>query len=117
MQMRTERNTRDERGDRQQEKGLFNPSIQAQHGVCGLPVYPGAGQEGPFSYPSLLGVDSDPSLACLAQTCCPSIGYGDTFLASHSATRRGPRLAKGPGTVGRPLVSSQTHTRSQRTNI
>lgn len=31
------------------------------------------------------------------------------FLVSHSAPRRGHRLLKGPGTVGRPqLVSSQT---------
>lgn len=31
------------------------------------------------------------------------------FLVSHSAPRRGPRLLKGPGTVGRPLlVSGQT---------
>lgn len=103
---------------------LIHPFIQTQHStesvVC-LSTRVRDRKDPSHTHP-YWGVDSDPSLACLAQTCCPSIGYGDTFLVSHSATRRGLRLAKGPGTAGRPLlVSSQTrtdaHTLSQRTNI
>lgn len=56
---------------------------------------------------TLSKVDSDPSLACLAQTCCPSIGYGDTRSSLTQQARRGSRLAMGPGSVGRPLVSTR----------
>lgn len=62
-------------------------------------------------YPPLLQVDSDPSLACLAQACLPLHRVWRHLLVSHSAA---PGSSTGQGSsytnveiVGRPLVSTR----------
>lgn len=93
-----------------QERGLFNPFKHSTE-VHGLSVcLPCAGQERTLPIPTPFGSLIQIHLShVLPRELLPLHRVWRHFLVSHSAPRRGPRLLKGPGTVGRPLlVSGQT---------